>query len=142
MKQSQLKNKQQAGRFIVVGVINTALDFSLLFVLKHLGLPTIPANFVSSTLAFLFSFTVNRSYTFKAQPGNLARQITLFIVVTLVGLWVIQNLIISVLEPSLSVALANTGLGLLIAKIIATIVSMTWNYVLYTLVVFPHKNER
>jgi len=139
MKQSLLKNKQQAGRFAIIGIINTAIDFSLLFGLKFLGLPVIPANFISSTTAFVFSFAANRSYTFKRSQSKLARQIVLFVAVTLFGLWVIQNVIIHFSEPILSAAFNSSEIGLLAAKICATIISLIWNYVLYATVVFPHK---
>ncbi|MGB3945769.1 MAG: GtrA family protein [Candidatus Saccharimonadales bacterium] len=141
MKQSNLKNKHQIGRFAVVGVINTALDFILLFLLKTLGLPAVPANFISSTTAFTFSFTANKRYTFKSTSGNTTRQIILFVVVTLTGLWVFQNIIIYLAEGVFIDLFNNEQLGLLVSKLLATAVSMTWNYIMYAVVVFKQNTH-
>lgn len=134
-----MKNKQQIIRFGVVGGANTALDFGLLFLLKSLGLPVITSNLISTSVAFCFSFFANKKYTFKTTDSNIKREIVLFIVVTLFGLWVLQTLVI---KASLTL-LAPTGLSadiaLLAAKLIATFVSLVWNYILYSLLVFPTK---
>ena len=51
-----MKNKAQISRFAVVGLVNTVIDFGLLFLLTFLGLPKITANTISTGLAFIFSF--------------------------------------------------------------------------------------
>ena len=38
-----IRNKRQKLRFMAVGAFNTTIDFGLLFGLKSLGLPEIPA---------------------------------------------------------------------------------------------------
>lgn len=55
------KNKRQVGRFGLVGIINTALDIGILFVLKSLGVPVSYANVVSTSVAFCFSFLQTNS---------------------------------------------------------------------------------
>lgn len=131
-----IKNNTQVLRFSAVGIVNTAIDFGLLFTLKALGLPVIPANIASSTTAFIFSFFANKKYTFKSHGGNLVREIVLFTIVTLFGLWVIQSVVIYVTYPWISELTNSTSSGLLISKLIATIASLLWNYTLYSLVVF------
>ncbi len=131
-----IKNKTQKATFAAVGVINTAIDFGILFTLKSLGLPTIPSNVISTTAAFCFSFFANRKYTFKTTSGNKKREFILFVVVTLFGLWVVQNVVIAVLTYLLSVLALPETLNLLIAKLFAIIASLTWNYILYSRVVF------
>lgn len=132
-----MKNKEQKLRFIAVGVCNTVIDFSLLFGLKALGLPAIPSNIISTSAAFTFSFFANKNYTFKkAKTDNVKRQLLLFIIVTLFGLWVIQTIVIFMVTSLLSGLLTNQGLILFIAKILATISSLVWNYTLYSRVVF------
>lgn len=126
----------QIARFALVGGVNTALDFGILFALKTAGLDPLIANIISTSLAFIFSFFANKKYTFKTTDTNIRREITLFIVVTLFGLWVLQSLVIK----GVSLLLATTPLSgaviLLIAKLLATVVSLTWNYLLYSRVVF------
>lgn len=120
----------------MIGVINTALDFGLLFVFKSLGLPVALANILSTSIAFIFSFFANKNYTFKSSGTNVAREMTLFIIVTLFGLWVLQTGVIKLLLPSLGDVLHSTDIGLLAAKLVATAISMIWNYILYDILVF------
>ena len=131
-----MKNKAQLARFGVVGVANTALDFGLLFILKSFGLPVELANIGSTTIAFVFSFFANKKYTFKTSGTSVVREMILFVIVTLFGLWVLQTLIITLTLPWLTDLTSQSNLALLIAKLLATVASMTWNYILYTLVVF------
>lgn len=131
-----MKNKAQLARFGAVGVFNTALDFGLLFILKVIGLPVELANIGSTSIAFVFSFFANKKYTFKTSGTNVVREMVLFVIITLFGLWVLQTLVITLTLPWLTDLTGQSNLALLIAKLLATVVSMTWNYVLYTLVVF------
>lgn len=135
-----IKNKAEKTRFAVVGGANTVIDFGLLFLLKTLGLPVIMSNIISTTSAFIFSFFANKKYTFKTTDTNVKREIILFILVTLFGLWVLQTLVISLITSSLSYAHLPSGTTLFLAKAGATFVSLTWNYVLYSRVVF-NKNR-
>lgn len=106
-----------------------------------LGLPVITANVISSTLAFCFSFFANKKYTFKTTDTNIKREIGLFIVVTLFGLWVLQTIVIRVVSSMLSNTHLPDSIILLIAKLLATVVSLTWNYILYSRVVFKKAPE-
>jgi len=135
-----VKNSEQKARFLVVGGANTAIDFGLLFLLKALGLPVVAANIASTTAAFCFSFFANKKYTFKTKSTNLKKEIISFVLVTLFGLWVLQTIVIWLV----SLLLVNWQLPsvtvLLIAKFFATCVSLTWNYVLYSRVVFKQED--
>lgn len=122
-------------RFALVGGINTAIDIGLLFGLTTLGLPKLAANTVSTGLAFIFSFFANKSYTFRAQ-GDVQRQLILFVIISLAGLWGLQNAVIFCISPILTSVINAEPLVLLLAKIIATGASLVWNYYLYDRVVF------
>ena len=128
-------NKGKLLRFALVGGINTAIDIGLLFGLTALGVPKLAANTVSTGLAFIFSFFANKSYTFRAQ-GNVRRQLVLFVIITLAGLWGLQNAVIFCTSPILTSVIHTEPLVLLLAKIIATGASLVWNYCLYDRVVF------
>ena len=123
VSKSPSKNRQKI-RFLLVGGTNTAIDFGLLFILNTLGLPRVLSNTISTGVAFIFSFFANRNFTFSANSGNIKKQMTLFIIVTLFGLWVIQPIIISLIS------------NLLVGKIIATAVTLVWNYLFYSRLVF------
>lgn len=128
-------------KFGIVGVANTALDFAILFLLVSLGLDKIVANFISTSVAFTFSFFVNKSFTFKSTGGNLKKQLALFIIITIVALWVIQPLIITGVTALLAPLALNSSLVLLIAKLLATIASLIWNYIFYSRLVFKKESK-
>ena len=124
-------------RFTIVGSINTVIDFSILFTLTTLfNVPKELANFISTFIAFLFSFFANKKYTFKSTSKNLKKQFLLFTIVTLFGLWVIQTIIITAITPVFTNLGVNKPAALLISKLIATVASLIWNYTLYSRVVF------
>lgn len=126
----------EKARYVLVGITNTAIDFGFLFTLSGIGLPDVGANIISTSIAFCFSFFANRKFTFKAVDGNLKRQIPLFIVVTLFGLWVLQTIVIALTLPIFSGMGLTEGMSLFAAKIIATVITLIWNYTLYSRVVF------
>lgn len=136
-----LKKHAEKLRFAVVGGANTALDFALLFLMVGLGLDKIAANFVSTAVAFVFSFFVNKSFTFKSTGGDARKQFALFLVISVAALWVVQPIIIL----SMSAILASSGLSelvvLFIAKLVATLGSMIWNYILYKKFVFKSQDN-
>jgi len=122
-------------RFGLVGGANTAIDFGLFFTLHSLGLPIAGANIISTTTAFCFSFVANKKYTFKSH-GNIKREMFLFVIVTLFGLWVLQNIVIQLILWPLGATGLASETSLLIAKVVATLVSLVWNYIMYSRVVF------
>lgn len=133
-----MKNKGQIARFGLVGGANTAIDFGILFILKAVGLPVITANIISTSIAFCFSFVANKKFTFKTSGTNVRRELLLFVLVTLFGLWVLQSLVISATLAAIDASglHMSENIALFAAKIIATIVSLVWNYLLYAKVVF------
>ena len=131
-----IKKHAEKIRFGIVGIANTALDFALLLLFVGLGLDKIPANYISTGISFVFSFFVNKSFTFKSKGGNVKKQFIYFIVITIIGLWVIQPLIITGVAAMLASTGWASGVILFVAKIIATIASMVWNYIFYSRLVF------
>lgn len=131
-----IKNKAEKIRYGAVGSFNTALDFGLLFILSWLGLPVIAANIVSSTTAFIVSFVANKKFTFQTTDTNVRREVILFVVVTLFGLWVLQSIVILATKPAIGMVIDDENLILLIAKLAATVVTLVWNYILYSRLVF------
>ena len=129
-------------RFALVGGINTLIDFGLLFAFSSLwGIPRGFSNILSTSVAFIFSFFANKRYTFKStDKDNIVREMILFTVVTLFGLWIIQSLIIHFLAPFIASFGLFDELSLFVAKLVATVASLIWNYILYSKVVFKSKS--
>ena len=137
-----VKKHAEKIRFGIVGLANTALDFIILFTLTAFGLDKIVANYASTTVAFVFSFFINRSFTFKSKDRNIRRQFILFVVVTLIGLWIIQPLVIAGASWLLASSMLAEPVILFIAKVIATVASLIWNYLFYSRLVFKSSPER
>ena len=124
-------------RFAIVGGANTALDFILLFVFVNLfGFDKIPANYISTGISFIFSFIVNKKFTFKSTTGNAKKQFGLFLIVTMIGLWVIQPLVILGVTALIAPTNWDSNVILFATKIIATVASLIWNYLFYSRLVF------
>lgn len=131
-----IQNKAEKIRFGIVGFANTALDFGILLALTSFGVPAAIANYPSSTAAVIFSFFANKKYTFKATGNNLKREIVLFLAFTLVAAWILQPLTIVSVEYLLSSFTLPNMVVVVIAKVIATVITLIWNYVTYSRFVF------
>ncbi len=128
-------------RFIIVGGANTALDFLILFLLVHAGMDKIVANYISTSTALIFSFFANKSFTFKDKSSNAKKQFAIFLVVTLAGLWILQPIIIWLTTSALQSHITNQTSLLFVAKMIATVASLIWNYLLYSRLVFKKEEK-
>lgn len=135
MKELAKKHAQKL-KFAIVGGANTVLDFGLLFLFVSLGLDKIPANYISTGIAFISSFYFNRTFTFNAKGGNVKKQAVLFLVITMIGLWVIQPIVISLITFAITPLGINDSISLLVAKLLATVASLIWNYIMYARFVF------
>ena len=141
--QELLKKHETKLRFGLIGGLNTLLDFGLLFAFSSiLGVPKLFANILSTSVAFVFSFFANKKYTFKSNSKNIVREIALFTIVTLFGLWVLQGTVLYIVVPILVQLGLSEAMSLFVAKLLATIVSLIWNYLLYSRVVFKNSSEK
>jgi putative flippase GtrA len=143
---------KRVGKFGLVGIANTLIDFGIYnFASKFLGWTLIEANTLSTTVAMTFSFFANRQLVFEPGRGSMARQAAVFFAVTAFGLYIIQNGIIHLLTSEWRGPLEwgthivrQGGIKLFSdafwinngAKAVATVASLTWNYIMYKKVVF------
>lgn len=142
--------KHEKIRFGLVGVINTFVDFLVLLVLARiLGVPTLVANVFSTGGALGASYLLNKKAVFRSTDPYNRRQLVLFIAGTLIGLWFLQTIVIAFVIHFLGfvVPQSSVTIMLIVAKIFATIVSMTWNYYWYSRIVFakksaPHRDSK
>ena len=141
-------------KFGLVGILNTAVDFIIFNILtnKKIGWKKIPANLVSTTVAMIISFSLNRGFVFNATGGNIYLQSIEFFAVTAFGLYVLQSLVIyfllTVWEWPVELAwkivklikldkyLSHDFVRKNSAKAAATLVSLTWNYLMFSFIVF------
>jgi len=124
----RMKEAGRFARFLAVGAVGTVLDFSLLTLLKLLGLPTLIANTISFLAGVSNNFTWNRLWTFAdVNHSDWVRQLVQFTLVSLAGL-ALNNAIVLLLEIPLGALLDRPELGYLPAKVVATGMVVFWNY--------------
>lgn len=121
---------------MIVGSLSTAIDYGILFALALFGLDSLRGNFISTSIAMIFSFIANKKFTFKDNSSAGKMQIAKFFVITTFGLWVIQPIIIEGFKYLASPIIPNAFIVLFVGKTLATIASMIWNFVLYKKFVF------
>ena len=121
------KELTRFSRFLTVGGIGTALDFTILTLLKLAGLPTLFANSISFTAGLINNFTWNHLWTFGDVQSDWQKQLAQYTLISLVGL-ALNDLIVLSLEHILGSMLGQPEFGYLPAKVIATGVVVFWNY--------------
>ncbi|NTW61864.1 GtrA family protein [Candidatus Saccharibacteria bacterium] len=152
-----LKKHADKVRFGAVGIANTALDWSIFFTLVAIGIAPLFGNFVSTSVALTFSFYANKTFAFKDQSKTTKKHFMSFVVITLIGLWIIQPIIIEGFNMALGSWFTQSQpvlwlvsvigpwfkaryLVLFIGKGWATAASLVWNYVLYRKFVFARND--
>lgn len=128
----------QFTKFALVGVLNTAVDFgilNLLIVVTSItsGPGLIPLNALSFSAAVVNSYFWNKRWVFVGKAkGNFA----VFFIVTLIGLGInsgIVFLIATFVTPFFEI---SGTLWVNFAKVLATGISLFWNFTGYRVIVF------
>lgn len=126
---------RQFVKFGVVGIIGAIVDFSTLFVLKEfLQFNLYVANTFSFTAAVCSNFLWNSLWTFRgAFTGRRRHRFLPFLVVSILGLGINQVILYAAHEFT---GLEDYQYGYLVAKAIATVVVMVWNFIVNKLWTF------
>jgi len=128
--------KGAAIRFIMVGFLNTAVDFAVFSVLLNwLGLNYLLCQVAGYSMGILNSFIFNKIWTFENQSerSHIQLQLTKFIIVN------VGTLIASLI--GLTILSDYNQLNLYLAKVLVTGVTLIINYVSYAYWVFPERKK-
>jgi putative flippase GtrA len=129
-------------RFLIVGGTNTAIDFIILFSLVNLlNIPVFFSNIISTTVALCFSFYANKTFTFKDKDTNVKAKAASFVAITIFGLWILQPIIIVIVKSVFGHIITDNNLTLIAGKILATCVTLVWNYLMYRRFVFKNNQQ-
>ena len=143
------EDRQRLLTFGAIGLLNTIVDVVIFLLLRHISVQIILANIISTSVALTGSYFLNKRFAFRATTST-RRSLPLFLLITIVGLWVLQPIVIKLvlvlLHTALVSGLASTVVAHaskyneLIAKLAATPATLTWNFVMYKRVVFKSSN--
>ncbi len=138
----------QFSRFASIGFLNTAIDFGILNLLSMIsgvtaGVIVGGVNLPGFSIAVLNSYTWNKLWVFKDTPPGerFFHDFPKFLAVTGIGVLINSGVVIILTTYAAPLAAIAPELRLNIAKIIATMVTLLWNFTGYKLVVFRARPE-
>jgi putative flippase GtrA len=142
--QKILANKliRQFSKFIIVGGINTGIDFLVLNAEMwltgiHEGFGMIALNSVSFAIATINSYFMNKRWTFEDKKNNSESvKFSQFIAVSLIGMIINSTVVYFITTAIQPISGISPQLWANGAKLIATGVSLVWNFIGYKLWVF------
>lgn len=128
----------QLAKFALVGVLNTAIDFGALnFLISRTGVTggslIILLNATSFSLAVINSYFWNKDWVFS--DGKKSNFVTFF-AVTLIGLAINTGIVFGLTTYVPPLLVKSDKLWANLAKVLATGLSLIWNFLGYRLVVF------
>jgi len=134
---------KQFSKFIIVGGINTGIDFLILNILMVVtGITAGPELFVLNSISFsiavINSYFMNKRWTFqdKTKTEQTPIKFSAFFIISIIGL-VINGLILTGITTYIPALFGLSAvLWANIAKLMATGVSLVWNFIGYKLFVF------
>lgn len=160
MAKTKSSTTTQVGKFGLVGILNTLIDYVLFIgITKLFSIPlshVYVAKLFSGGVAMINSFYFNRTWVFNSKNPNSSSQAVRFLVATLIGVFLIQTSLTQFFTTSfpyfgnLGFQIASAiGLVKLLPSVIteafvlktvafglATLASLTWNFVTYRKWVF------
>lgn len=133
---------KQFFRFVVIGIINTGIDFLVLNIEMWLtGITSGSFMFVQNAVSFgvatINSYFLNKKWAFEdTSHHDQAKKFSSFMSVSIVGILInstIVYLITTFIPPLLGI---NDVLWANLAKVFATGISLVWNFIGYKFLVF------
>ena len=114
---------RQFSRFVIIGFLNTGLDWATFFALTSwvafFGKHILIANTFAFAVGFTSSYIFNRRWTFRSQDNRIGRQLSVFLLVNLAGLGISQTILGTVYAATESRLLSKTT---------AVAITLFWNF--------------
>lgn len=137
---------KQFSKFIIVGGVNTGIDFAILNALIYItgftkGWELFVLNCLSFSVAVVNSYYMNKRWTFKEAAAGLgdkhaAVQFSQFFIVSIVGIAINGIILTSITTYIVPPFGLSDQLWANVAKLFATGASLVWNFIGYKLFVF------
>ncbi|HSX19147.1 MAG TPA: GtrA family protein [Candidatus Saccharimonadales bacterium] len=134
----------QLAKFAQVGVLNTAIDFGILNFLigyTHItsGTGIIVINAISFTVALINSYFWNKNWVFA---GKTKANFVTFAVVTVIGLLINTGVVYGLTTYVAPIIVSTHTLWANVAKLLATGLSLVWNFSGYKVIVFKGSSSK
>ena len=120
--------------FAMVGVVNTAIDFSVFWTtVRYLGWPLVPSNMLAWLVAVSFSYMMNSFITFGPESGGILRwrDYATFAASGIAGM----------VSSTATLFALSFVLPLVLAKLLSILVSFVVNFSLSHFVVFKARKD-
>lgn len=129
-------------RFLMVGVANTIVGLSVMYLLLHLaGLSYWTSTFLGNSVGAVVSFFLNRSFTFRSQ-SSVFKSMLRFVAVILFCYFVSYTLGRNLVDWMLSNSGLTSGIKTDIAVLISTGFYTVLNYLLQKIFVFKSTRHK
>lgn len=123
------RNIRQITRYLITGFTAFGIEYSLyVFLYKFIGLYYILSSFIVYAVVFLFSFFVNRNWSFESE-GDVRRQILLYFLLFLFNLFFGNIVLLYFLTE-------YVGLDPLFSPFIKMGLIVCWNFLIYKYVIY------
>ncbi|MFA7147412.1 MAG: glycosyltransferase [Syntrophomonadaceae bacterium] len=130
----------QIYKFVIVGLLNTIIDFTMFNLLVstsgiRTGLGLVLINLIAILTSIVNSYVLNRTWTFKSPDLNYTTQLPKFLIASLIGMF-INTATVGLFPLLLLPGTVPSNLALNGIKLLAAILSASWNFISYRYWVF------
>jgi len=132
---------QQFSKFVLIGMLNTGIDFAVLNLLMRLfsvyeGSSIIPIKAVAFFTANINSYFCNKYWTFRQeQKKNISQEYGKFLIISAIALG-IHLMVIYSITTLIPPILMSKELWANFANIVAVGLALIWNFIGYKFLVF------
>jgi len=133
----------QIARFAEVGVMNTFIDFGILNLLIWItgitgGVAIAPLNAFSFLCATSNSYFWNKFWTFSSSGEKKAsgKEFTQFLIISAIGIAINTGIVVWGTSSFCPCSSLSAGAWANVMKLLATFISMVWNFLGYKFIVF------
>lgn len=133
---------KQLGRFGIVGLMNVSVDIGIATTLRRAyeidpkSVEMLPILITASSVAIINSYFWQRMWTFREKAPPSGKEFIAFVVVTLIGLGINTSVAFLAIHGIAALDSLSADRILTLSKILATTVSLFWNFFGYKFFVF------
>ena len=121
-------------KFGIVGVSALAIESLIIFTLKYAGISPKISRLISLPIAILYTWYLNRNFTFKNKDRNKIKQLSIYYFFMICGVIINYSVYLFILR-----ILGEETVSFLIAISFGSLSSMTFNFLTSNYIIFKEK---